>query len=100
MQRLAARPGGPAQYLAPVGQPCSHHAGKLTRSEQLGSGRTAQIHLAPRGQARVTVSRYVARRRAEIGLDHVDVAVPQAHLPGAEAEVDFGEFHVMIAGCW
>jgi transposase len=46
----------------------------------------------------VTVSRYVARRRAELGLDHVDVAVPQAHLPGAEAEVDFGEFHAMIAG--
>ena len=46
----------------------------------------------------VTVSRYVARRRAELGLQHVDVAVPQSHLPGAEAEVDFGEFHAMIAG--
>ena len=46
----------------------------------------------------VTVSRYVARRRAELGLDRVDVSVPQAHLPGAEAEVDFGEFHAMIAG--
>jgi transposase len=45
----------------------------------------------------VSVSRYVARRRAELGLQHVDVAVPQAHLPGAEAEVDFGEFHAMIA---
>jgi transposase len=46
----------------------------------------------------VTVSRYVARRRAELGLDRVDVAVPQSHEPGAEAEVDFGEFHAMIAG--
>jgi transposase len=46
----------------------------------------------------VSVSRYVARRRAELGLQHVDVAVPQTHLPGAEAEVDFGEFHAMIAG--
>jgi transposase len=46
----------------------------------------------------VTVSRYVACRKAELGLDRVDVAVPQAHLPGAEAEVDFGEFHAMIAG--
>ena len=46
----------------------------------------------------VTVSRYVARRRAEFGLDRVEVAVPQAHLPGAEAEVDFGEFHAMVAG--
>jgi transposase len=46
----------------------------------------------------VTVSRYVARRRAELGLDRVEVSVPQAHLPGAEAEVDFGEFHAVIAG--
>jgi transposase len=46
----------------------------------------------------VTVSRYVARRKAELGLDRVEVAVPQAHLPGAEAEADFGEFHAMIAG--
>jgi hypothetical protein len=46
----------------------------------------------------VTVSRYVARRKAELGLDRVGVSVPQAHLPGAEAEVDFGEFHAMIAG--
>jgi len=47
---------------------------------------------------RVTVSRHVARRRTELGLDRVDVAVPQKHLPGAEAEVDFGEFHAVIAG--
>ena len=48
--------------------------------------------------AEVTVSRYVARRRAELGLDRVEVAVPQARLPGAEAEVNFGEFHASIAG--
>ena len=46
----------------------------------------------------VTVSRHVARRRTELGLDRVNVAVPQEHLPGAEAEVDFGEFHAVIAG--
>ena len=46
----------------------------------------------------VTVSRHVTRRRAELGLDPIEVSVPQAHLPGAEAEVDFGEFHAMIAG--
>jgi transposase len=44
------------------------------------------------------VSRYVARRRAELGLDHLEVSVPQEHPPGAEAQVDFGEFHAMIAG--
>ena len=48
--------------------------------------------------AEVTVSRYVARRRAELGLEQVQVMVPQAHAPGAEAEVDFGEFHAVIAG--
>jgi transposase len=48
--------------------------------------------------AEVTVSRYVARRRVEFGLERVEVMVPQLHPPGAEAEVDFGEFHARIAG--
>ena len=48
--------------------------------------------------AEVTVSRYVARRRVELGLDRVEVSVPQAHLPGAEAEADFGEFYATVAG--
>jgi transposase len=48
--------------------------------------------------AEVTVSRYVARRRVEFGLGRVEVAVPQTHPPGAEAEVDFGEFHATIGG--
>ena len=50
--------------------------------------------------AEVTVSRYVARRRVELGLDRTEVMVPQTHLPGAEAEVDFGEFYATIAGVW
>jgi transposase len=48
--------------------------------------------------AEVTVSRYVARRRVELGLDRAQVAVPQSHLPGAEGEVDFAEFHAAVAG--
>jgi transposase len=48
--------------------------------------------------AEATVSRYVARRRAELGLEQVQVMVPQSHEPGAEAEVDFGEFHAQVAG--
>jgi transposase len=44
----------------------------------------------------VTVSRYVARRRVELGLDRVEVAVPQTHPAGAEAEVDFGEFYTWV----
>jgi hypothetical protein len=34
------------------------------------------------GLAEVTVSRYVAGRRVELGLDRVQVAVPQTHPPG------------------
>jgi transposase len=45
-----------------------------------------------------TVTRYVAYRRVELGLDTVEVSVPQAHAAGAEAEVDFGEFYAVIAG--
>lgn len=52
----------------------------------------------------VTVSRYVARRRVELGLLNHEVSISQTHLPGAEAEVDFGEFYSTIAGvvvkCW
>jgi len=46
----------------------------------------------------VTVSRYVKRRRQELGLGEVEVFVPQEHLPGCEAEVDFGEFYARVAG--
>lgn len=48
----------------------------------------------------VTVSRYVARRKTELGLDRVEVMVPQSHAAGAEAEVDFGEFYATAAGAW
>jgi transposase len=48
--------------------------------------------------AEVTVSRHVARRKIELGLDRVEVMVPQTHDPGAEAEVDFGEFYARFAG--
>ncbi|NMM34320.1 MAG: IS21 family transposase [Phycicoccus sp.] len=46
----------------------------------------------------VTVSRYVARRRVELDLVTVEVCIPQTHEPGAEAEVDFGEFYTTIGG--
>ncbi len=45
----------------------------------------------------VTVSRYVAVRRRELGLIEVKVFVPQHHAPGAEAEVDFGEFDIELS---
>jgi transposase len=73
---------------------------QVPRKQRHTARRIWQRLVAEHGAAlsEVTVSRYVARRRAELGLDHIDVAVPQAHLPGAEAEVDFGEFHAVIAG--
>jgi hypothetical protein len=46
----------------------------------------------------VTVSRYVGRRRFELGLLTHEVSIPQTHLAGAEAEVEFGEFYSTIAG--
>jgi len=48
----------------------------------------------------VTVSRYGARRRVELGLAHREVSIPQAHLAGAVGEVDFGEFYATVAGAW
>lgn len=46
----------------------------------------------------VTVSRYVARRRVELDMVKLEACIPQTHEPGAEAEVDFGEFYATIAG--
>ena len=73
---------------------------EVPRKQRHTARRVWQRLVAEHGAAvaEVTVSRYVARRRTELGLDHVEVAVPQAHLPGAEAEVDFGEFHAAVAG--
>ena len=72
----------------------------VPRKQRHTARRVWQRLVAEHGAAlsEVTVSRYVARRRTELGLDRVEVAVPQAHLPGAEAEVDFGEFYASIAG--
>jgi hypothetical protein len=72
----------------------------VPRKQRHTARRVWQRLVAEHGAAlsEVTVSRYVARRRGDLGLDRAEVSVPQAHLAGAEAEVDFGEFHAMIAG--
>ncbi|WP_248579443.1 IS21 family transposase [Nocardioides sp. InS609-2] len=46
----------------------------------------------------VTVSRYVGLRRVELGIVDQEVFVAQEHPPGAEAEVDFGEFQIVLDG--
>jgi transposase len=45
-----------------------------------------------------TVREYVAQRRRELGLTVGEVFVPLCHEPGGEAEVDWGEAIVSIAG--
>lgn len=48
-----------------------------------------------------TVRDYVRARRAQIEIDagrRVEAFISQEHAPGAEAEVDFGELYVMLAG--
>ena len=73
---------------------------EVPRKQRHTARRVWQRLVAEHGAAvaEVTVSRYVARRRAELGLDSIEVMVPQSHEPGAEAEVDFGEFHAQVAG--
>jgi transposase len=48
--------------------------------------------------AETTVREYVRRRRRELGDPVDEVFVPQVHEPGIEAEVDWGEAVVEIAG--
>src|SRR5689334_21825216 len=79
-------------------------------SKQRHTARRIFERLADEHAAQVSysyVAKYVARRRAEIaaedrgpdgGLAGLDGFVPQAREPGAEAEVDFGDVTVELAG--
>ncbi|MFG3044586.1 hypothetical protein ACGFZR_06610 [Streptomyces sp. NPDC048241] len=47
------------------------------------------------------VRAYVADRRKQVHLlagRTPEVFIPQPHIPGAEAEVDFGDVHIILAG--
>jgi transposase len=48
--------------------------------------------------AESTIRALVHDLKIEIGADRSLVAVPQTHLPGRDAEVDFGDFVAIIAG--
>ena len=54
------------------------------------------------GISYATVADYVRWRRPEIRVEEgrgpAQVFIPQAHQPGAEAEVDFGDVWIMLAG--
>src|SRR6266511_1000099 len=47
--------------------------------------------------AESTVRAFVAQVKAELARDVARVTLPQEHAPGEEAEVDFGEFGVVVA---
>jgi hypothetical protein len=51
------------------------------------------------GVAEVTVSRYVARRRAELGLDKTEVMVPQTHAPGQRPRWTSASSTPWLPGC-
>ena len=48
--------------------------------------------------AETTVRQYVRARKRALGLAVGEVFVPQVHAPGVEAEVDWGEAEVVLAG--
>ena len=48
--------------------------------------------------AETTVREYVRKRKRQMGWAVGEVRVPQVHAPGAEAEVDWGEARVELAG--
>ena len=48
--------------------------------------------------AEVTVLQYVRQRKRELGWPVSEVFVPQVHAPGVEAEVDWGQAEVELAG--
>ena len=48
--------------------------------------------------AESTVRRYVRIRKLELGLATDEAFCPQIHLPGQDAEVDWGEAEVILAG--
>jgi transposase len=50
--------------------------------------------------AESTVRAFVAEVKAELAKDVRKVAVPQTKELGKEGEVDFGEFHIWLAGVW
>ncbi len=47
-----------------------------------------------------TVRAYVAVVRGELADGAREVTIPQTHVAGDEAEVDFGEFYAWVAGVW
>jgi hypothetical protein len=55
------------------------------------------------GISYATVCDYVRWRRPQVRLEEgrgpAQVFVPQTHQPGQDAEVDFGEVWVRLAGC-
>lgn len=73
---------------------------EVTKKQRHTARRIWQRLVAEQGAvvSEVTVSRYVGLRRVELGIVDREVFISQVHPPGAEAEVDFGEFEILLAG--
>ncbi len=112
VRQALASPVPPAKR-APVGRPAPKlGAFRAVIDEWLLADRTAprkQRHTAKRVHQRLvdehgadvaetTVRQYVRARKRELGWAVAEVFVPQLHAPGVEAEVDWGEALVVLAG--
>jgi hypothetical protein len=73
----------------------------VPRKQRHSARRVWQRLVAEHGAtvSEVTVSRHVARRRTELGVDRVDVAVPQEHLPGCIKVDGPGDLRLVLGGC-
>jgi transposase len=117
VHRRAVRQALAAALPPPRKQPERRPAPKLGRYRALIDGWLLADREAPRKQRHTArrvwerlveeqgaevserqVRRYVRARRRELGEPVDEVYVPQVHEPGQEAEVDWGEAQVVIAG--
>lgn len=76
-------------------------ADRVAPKKQRHTARRVWERLVDEHGARVgesTVRRYVARARQRLGIEVVEVMVPQSHRLGAEAEVDFGQVSFKLGG--
>ncbi len=74
---------------------------KTVPRKQRHTARRIHERLVEEWQAEIsesTVRLYVAERRRELNGGLNVVTVPQSHVPGEEAEADFGELYVYLAG--
>ena len=117
VHRRAVRAALSSPLVAPKRAPVSRPAPKLGAYRAVIDAWLEADRVAPRKQrhtakrihrrlvdehgaevAEVTVRQYVRARKRQLGWPVGDVFVPQVHAPGKEAEVDWGQAEVVLAG--